>query len=141
MTTKFGVRPAPRKKPWICKRSPPCLVPDPIPASVMCTYNVHISSGPCGGQHHFGTYAVPNVPGSWTFRGTDPSPTSSFWIEWDYQPGDQTGQAYSMYGNPPFCDMGNWFTWPAGLPPNLKWASYHLEGSMYLASGFCIVTS
>jgi len=38
MSTKFAVRPAPRKRPWICKRSPPCLDPDPIPNSLLLTF-------------------------------------------------------------------------------------------------------
>lgn len=37
LSTKFAVRPAPRKRPWICKRSPPCLVPPALPPTLLCT--------------------------------------------------------------------------------------------------------
>ncbi len=40
MSTKYSVRPAPRKRPWICKRSPPCLIPPPYPQTLLATFTM-----------------------------------------------------------------------------------------------------
>lgn len=141
MSTKFSVRPAPRKRPWICKRSPPCLIPPPIPASLLCTYQVTILTGPFAPQTVRGSFALPHVgaPG-WTFQGADPT-GGPFWIDWNYNPNDRTAAAWSMYGSPGYIDMGDWGTKPGGTVPNIHWASYTLRGSVFVASGVCLVTS
>lgn len=40
MSSKFSVRPAPRKRPWICKRSPPCLEQPPAPLTFVASFYV-----------------------------------------------------------------------------------------------------
>lgn len=141
MSTKFSIRPAPRKKPWICKRSPPCLKPDPIPKSLLCSYMVQIVTGPAAGQIHRGTFAVPYSGAAWTFIGADPAPGAAFWINWTYDPTTRTATAWSQYGTPLYASMGNWFEHPAGTPPNLRWISYALEDSTWEANGVCLLTA
>ncbi len=52
MSTKFSIRPAPRKRPWICKRSPPCLKPPLFPPSLTCTFFVQkMAPAPIGPRH------------------------------------------------------------------------------------------
>lgn len=40
MSSKFSIRPAPRKRPWICKRSPPCLKQPPKPLTFVASFYV-----------------------------------------------------------------------------------------------------
>ena len=38
MQSKFGVRPAPRKRPWLCKASPAALPVPAVPGNVLATF-------------------------------------------------------------------------------------------------------
>lgn len=55
MSTKFSVRPAPRKRPWICKRSPPCLIPPVFPPSLIATFALTRLEPPPHGDPYSGS--------------------------------------------------------------------------------------
>lgn len=73
MSTKFSTRPAVRKRPWICKRSPPCLIPAPFPPSLIATFSLTYNP-PVGPQAYAcGSLLLPWLPipalysGTWTY--------------------------------------------------------------------------
>lgn len=141
MTTKFSVRPAPRKKPWICKRSPPCLVPDPIPLKVLVTYWVKQIVGPQAPTEQTGSFWLPNVIGTWEFIGDDPTPGADFHIRWVYIPAQKLAWATSTYATPPHSALGEWPLRPARLPPSLRYLGWTREGPFTSATGRLMVTS
>lgn len=81
MSTKFAVRPAVRKRPWICKRSPPCLIQPPIPLTFIASYYVEpIRTNP-ESQIISGTIVLYRQPlGEYFGRWDDVAPSSNKFV-------------------------------------------------------------
>ena len=78
MSTKFSVRPAPRKRPWLCTRSPPCLIPPPFPLSLICTWYLRRMYPAPPQLPNQGTLLLLWQPGPRTYHGIWGAPARSY---------------------------------------------------------------
>ncbi len=124
MSTKFSVRPAPRKKPWICKRSPPCLIPPPYPASLLATFSLQLNNPPAPGIEHAGSLILTWRPVPALYRGTwqDGFKYFTCYFTYDTTTGHATASAVWDIGPPP--TIGAYPDQEIPLPPLLL---YHVE--------------
>jgi len=84
LTTKFSVRPAVRHRPWICKRSPPCLEPNPNPPSVLCTFSLNRYQPPPPLETYSGTFTLLRVLPGALYTGTWSNASDWFWCQFQY---------------------------------------------------------
>lgn len=127
MSTKFAIRPAPRKRPWICKRSPPCLIPKPVPDPLMCSFFLdtqnpaHSDGGIRGTLLLYATGPPWHWEGAWTDTGA--------WFNclFNWEPGPRTAWAHSSWITTLAAGLGTWERLAATPPPNLLYHSFHVE--------------
>lgn len=136
MSTKFAIRPAVRKRPWICKRSPPCLKPPSFPPSLLATFWLKYNPGPdppgsIAGSLILKYFASPNkYYGAWS-SGLD-----NFNCTFQYDIPTRTGHADSAWSAGVTSDYGAWPKQTIRLPPILLYRT----GAIQSHSGFWVGT-
>lgn len=73
LSTKFSIRPAPRKRPWICKASPIATCEPPVPKTLTATFSLQ--------------RFIPDPPGAWyagTFLLFQTIGTDNYSGRWEY---------------------------------------------------------
>jgi len=91
MNTRFSQRPAPRKRPWICKRSPPCLDPEAIPDSLLATFFFKSTSPPTPGQVAAGTIRLDRALPSKTYTAAWTQPPNRVDLSFTWFPDPYEG--------------------------------------------------
>ncbi len=117
MSTKFSVRPAPRKRPWICKRSPPCLPPPPFPPSLTCTFALQRRQPPPPQTQIGGSLLLLSTAPHTRYRGRWDSGFDYFELIFHYDPTTATGWGEAYWSAGPTSDHGNFPELPVKLPP------------------------
>ena len=70
MSTKFSIRPAPRKRPWICKAPPGGHEEQAVPATLLATFVCDIIAPPPLRARHHGSMQVHQTATPFLYRGT-----------------------------------------------------------------------
>ena len=127
MSSKFGVRPAARKRPWICKRSPPCYKPPSFPHSLYCNFKFKYRG------------RLPNVPdlaGIILLAGnTEGGPLGGTWrkgrksvsIVFWYEQDPDFGRIHVGINDPPETDEGETGWLAIDPPPQIEYETYEVE--------------
>ena len=121
MTTKFSTRPAPRKRPWICKRSPPCLIPPPFPPSLLASFIIQKIKPPPRGSAWSGSLILTWLPIPAIYKGSLLEGADSYTCTFTYDHATSTGHAYTEWTVFPFLDWGTDATKQILLPPSLNY--------------------
>lgn len=123
MSTKFSIRPAPRKRPWICKRSPPCLIPAPYPASLLCSFMLQRRIPGGHDPPHTGSLILPwraflnHYQGSW-LQAAD-----GFTATFIYNRTTGQAQCTATWDLDTHIDFGNYPPTIIPLPPKLLYTA------------------
>ncbi len=131
MSTKFSIRPAPRKRPWLCKRSPPCLVPPPIPPNVLCTFSIKKMQPLPTSATWSATFTllwVPLMPG---YSGTFTESVNFYTIDFFWSP---TTNIASVLSNTNFTGLVDAWTYPTKTipgPPKLSYEAFDGDTLFY----------
>lgn len=127
MSSKFSVRPAPRKRPWICKRSPPCYKPPPWPRSLYCTFWF---------RHRWPDPPVPDLSGTILLVSTHEfGPYSGVWgsgwktvgISFTYELDPDFGSIRVGINNRPHADEGESIHEAIEPPPLLEFSTTQIQ--------------
>ena len=124
MSTKFSIRPAARKRPWICKRSPPCLIPPPLPTSLIATLSLSYLLPIPTTRHWSLTFLLHPDPLPPDYRVLSIDPPSEYEITFTFDPatGQALAWAYWRPTGPLFAD--GFFTGSTPLPPKILFESH-----------------
>lgn len=140
MSTKFAVRPAPRKRPWICKRSPPCLPPPPIPPSLLCTYNIHPIGAPPPNDPFGDTFRLTRVLPFLTYYGFS-TPLGAFLdCTFTYTVDPPLGRAHASWFTVSLADAGDFWDMPVTLPPTLTYQASLETTTTFFTTGTILIT-
>lgn len=124
MSTKFSVRPAPRKKPWICKRSPPCLVPPPFPPSLLASFSLKSNTPLIPPAEDAGSLILTWKPLTNNYRGSWRSGSDFYNCTFSYDPITALARAVANWDIDTVADSGFYPEQTIPLPPNLL---YHVQ--------------
>lgn len=127
LTTKFATRPAPRKRPWICKRSPPCLPPPPYPPSLLGSFTIQRRQPPPAQTPIAGSFLLYRQPGPNYYLGRWDSGFDYFICHFHYDLATDEGWAEAYWSAGPTSDHGNYFVEPIRPPPILHYFSAHIQ--------------
>lgn len=131
MSTKFSIRPAPRKRPWICKRSPPCLKPPPFPPSLIASWSLQRLRPPPQHAIHTGSLVLTWQPLTSTYDGASLIGAQSFLCVFQYDPLTALAHAWADWSLPPDTDWGPYPTMKIPLPPNLIYDVYSVNATLH----------
>ncbi len=124
MSTKFSIRPAPRKRPWICKRSPPCLVPPPTPPSLIASFTLQRHTPPGFGPRISGSTTLIWMPGPGHFAGSWRDGPNSWACQFRYDLANATGAAQGQWITALVNDFGNYPKIAIPVHPKLEYHVY-----------------
>jgi len=140
MSTKFSIRPAPRKKPWICKRSPPCLTPSPIPRTFIATFTLKRTWPPPPGPSYGGTFLLYyQWLGSWKGSWTSP-PSNGFTAEFLQHQITGYTRVLTDWDLNHSIDWGFWEPKTTHLYPGIYYESWNVQPTFFRWSGQLLVT-
>lgn len=140
MTTKFSIRPAPRKRPWICKRSPPCLIPLPVPASLLVTFWVKNQPPPFPVEQLQGSFRVANIPGTQNYYGSWGTLTRYFDLHFTYTLDPPEASGGSAWITPSYAPLANWPLLTFVPPPGLNYYARYVSAMPNPWFGTLLVT-
>lgn len=140
MSTKFSVRPAPRKRPWICKRSPPCLIPPTWPPSLVASWSLQKLQPPPQGPGFGGSLLLRWRPMLAHYSGSWLSPPNGFTLVFNFNPitGHTTNNAQWDLGG--FLDWGTYAYSTFSLPANFLFNSQYVSATTYQWRGALTIT-
>lgn len=122
MSTKFSIRPAPRKRPWICKRSPPCLPTPSYPPSLIATFSL-IYRPPIGlPSSAYGSLLLEWKPLGNRYQGTWTSGLD--WYDLDFFRNFVTDEVYAI-GSWAVNGNHNWGQYPYQTSPPAPMPVYY----------------
>ncbi len=127
MSTKFAVRPAPRKRPWICKRSPPCLVPPSFPPVLLCTFALQRRRPPPAQPTMQGSVLLHHIGPGAQYRGVWASDFDYFDCRFRYTINPPTARAEVFWSAGPSSDHGDYPINPITLPPLLRYQAASIQ--------------
>lgn len=123
MSSKFSIRPAPRKRPWICKRSPPCLPVPPYPPSVLVSFQIQRRRPPPPQAAITGSFIALHVPPGAHYNGIWEAGFDYFDLWFHYDLATATGWSEAFWSAGPTSDHGNFPEKPIILPPNIRYTT------------------
>lgn len=124
MSSKFSVRPAVRKRPWICKKSPAQMSTPPYPPQLIAT--VYLKNLPPTAPILDSTTTLALTPltpnGPYTGFTSPPDPIFNLTFHWGQ--GQKTGYVHGGWSLPGGLDVGDWEVKPVKPLPYFKYVSY-----------------
>ncbi len=127
MSTKFAVRPAPRKRPWICKRSPPCLKPPAYPPVLICTFALQ-RRRPLPSQLIIqGTFLLLHIGPGARYNGVWGTGFDYFDCRFRYTIDPPTASAEAFWSAGPSSDHGNYPIYKITPPPLLRYEAAAIQ--------------
>lgn len=123
MSTKFSVRPAPRKRPWTCKRSPPCLLPPPLPPTLLVTFYLKKIAPPPTAGPISGSFLVYWTPVSTEYAGSWGAGPDFYDFRMDFPLTFPTQAPSAVFSADGEADAGIYTHAPLSLPPPIYYTS------------------
>ena len=141
MSTKFSVRPAPRKKPWVCKRSPPCLLPPLQPKTLTASFYIRRVQPPPPGPPMSGTFLLHVIGiGGHEYQGTWSDGPDYYWLTFWY-PNHPIMAPRATWQVNTDVDHGDYPNLPLTLPPPMCYKVGAFVGAFEEWSSRLLVTS
>lgn len=140
MSTKFSIRPAPRKRPWICKRSPPCLPWKAIPKKLLATFWLKSQPPTAPFAEFQGSFTLDHVPPSRDYYGQWWQAPYWFDLNWSFTVDPARGGGGSAWTTPDHAPLGTWPELPIPLPPALFYYAAHVDASPSPWFGTLLIT-
>ena len=131
LSTKFAQRPAPRKRPWICKRSPPCLRPPTLPPTLLCSFSVQKFYPLPVSDTYFGTFLLRYRPMLALWKDSAVDPPNAFTCEFAYSLATGDCQASGEWQVGTWLDWGTYDVRNAGAWPKLFYLSRQVATTNY----------
>ncbi len=141
MSNKFNVRPAPRKRPWICKASPPALLPPTTPQPLICSFKLLWLYPPAAAVPFEGSFTLTQPTGPNRWEGTFVETINRFHIEFTIDPATQIGTAVADWDYYSIWDNGSYGPQPAGRFPLFHYQSSNVTHLYYHWSTRLLITS
>jgi hypothetical protein len=140
MTTKFSARPAPRKRPWICKRSPPCLPVPPIQKSLLVTfsYDHHVAPPPAAAIA--GTITVQNLAPTTWYIGSWSNGSDNLTIDVTFDPATNLVDAFVQWTAGPFFDRARYPAKLVAPPPTLRYEHHNIDADFFRWTSVLLIT-
>ena len=131
MSTKFAVRPAPRKRPWICKRSPPCLDPPSIPPTLICTFSLQKYWPLPVSDVYAGSFLLRWRPSLHFWQDSDLQPPNGITVEYTYDLITGVCSTYALWQVGTWIDDGWFDVRQAGVWPKMLYLSKNVKATTY----------
>lgn len=131
MSTKFAQRPAPRKRPWICKRSPPCLIAPTFPPTLLCTFSLQKYWPLPVSDTYAGTFLLRWRPVLRFWMDSALDPPNGITAEYTYEPATGVCTAYAFWQVGPWIDDGWFDVFDAGIWPKMFYFSKNVQATTY----------
>jgi hypothetical protein len=126
MSSKFSVRPAPRKRPWICKAGPPALPMPPYPLQLLASVSLKYI-GPLPPSDRWAcTFVLKPLSSIGPYRGDFITPTDRINLTFYWAQGDPQGYADALFRVGPYFTPGTWETKTVTPNPYLRYESHIL---------------
>lgn len=139
-STKFSQRPAPRKRPWICKASPICLPPPVIPSVLICSFWVRTQTPTFPAESIVGSMILlPTMPG-WIFAGEWSDAPEWMKVIFEFFPLPNQAAARGDWHTQTQADTANWETKVIPAYPPIFYQSFVLSGAAQHSIGEILIT-
>lgn len=131
MTTKYSKRPAPRKRPWICKRSPPCLIAPPIPPDLVATFALQKTHPPPQGPYRTGSLLLKYRPFFGLYDGAWAQGSDGFALVFNYTVGNPIAVATASWDLDTLLDWGAYQHYELIQHPKLLYTSRIVDATNF----------
>jgi len=126
MSSKFSIRPAPRKRPWICKASPPTLVQPPYPPHVLASVSLKYLGPLAPGDRWYATFHLKPLSSVGPYRASYSASGNTITLTWHWGQGDATAYASANFSVGIYADFRSWETQSVTPNPYLRYESHRL---------------
>ena len=141
MSNKFNVRPAPRKRPWICKASPPALKPPTTPQPLICSFSLRWLYPPADAVPFEGSFKLTWFPVLNLWTGVYIETINRFDITFRIDPLTRLAEPIAVWDYFHIFDQGSYSEEPAGEFPLIHYKSSTVIPWSYRWSTTLLITS
>lgn len=129
MSSKFSIRPAPRKRPWICKASPPALPVPSYPPSLYATlYLFNDTPGPPAIVFDQTLLLIPAGP-TGPYSKTWSQGGNLLQLNFAWGLGDDSASATAAWMIGVYIDNGTFPAQQVSQWPKLSYAAFEIQGT------------